>query len=235
MINIRLDMVQYDCPFVRTTDDHDVSFAVLHWDFDRKRRRLETRLAVEADDDLGLTNAIDELRSHDQFYELECLSKRGDSATLRTTIGETHAMGTIREFNGYVTGPFHIEDGSEMWNIGFDTTDVADDALEALEKENEFTVESRTGLDVDEVWDLSRNVDTALTLIDGCNTLTDTERQTIETAFRRGFFNTPRDATLENLGDEMNVSGPAVSKNLRRAQRKITGHVVEALDLEASR
>lgn len=235
MIDLTLDMVQYDCPYIETTTRYDVSFSVLHWEFHRDDRHLETRLVVEADDEVELTNGIAALRDHDRFLELECLSRHGDSATLRTCIGETDAMGTIQAHDGYITGPFEIADGSELWNVGFDTRETAEAALAALERDNDFTVDSRAELDAGDVWEISRNVDTALTLIRGCESLTETERRTLETAFRQGFFETPRNVTLAEIGEELDVSGPAVSKNLRRAQRKLTRHVVDAMGLGASR
>jgi predicted DNA binding protein len=68
-----------------------------------------------------------------------------------------------------------------------------------------------------------------MTLIDGCRELSDTERETLETAVQGGYFESPRDATLGDLADEFDVSKPAASKNLRRAERKMINRVVEAL------
>lgn len=53
--------------------------------------------------------------------------------------------------------------------------------------------------------------------------LTDTQRQTLEVAYERGYFENPRKTTLEEIGDELGISRQAVSARLRRAIE----HIVE--------
>jgi len=142
-------------------------------------------------------------------------------------------MKVIRDHGGYITGPFHIEDGSERWEVGFDEERVADDTLSDLERNNEFTVESRESLGTDELFDLLENAEPAMTLLEGCRDLSSVERETLSTAAEQGYFEDPRGATLQSLADEFDISDTAVSKNLRRGERKVVLRVVEALgDLE---
>ncbi|WP_438267351.1 helix-turn-helix domain-containing protein [Haladaptatus halobius] len=70
-----------------------------------------------------------------------------------------------------------------------------------------------------------------MALIEGCRDLSNVERETLEHAVKDGYFQSPRSATLGTLADELGVSKPAVSKNLRRGQRKMIERVVEALEL----
>ncbi|MFB6359939.1 MAG: helix-turn-helix domain-containing protein [Halobacteriales archaeon] len=232
MIDISMDMRQYDCPFIDTTDDYAVSFSAAHWEFDQSTRELETRMVVQADDRDTLEAGLFALRDHDHMREYQLLSKRGGQAQIRTTIDETNAMQTIRRNDGFVTGPFHIEDGTELWHVGFDDDTVADDALAELEQENDFTVESREAVAVPELQSFVQNVGSAMTLIEGCRELSDAERQTLETAVAEGYFETPREATLGTLADEFDVSKPAVSKNLRRGQQKLFERAVDVLQPE---
>ncbi|UPV74939.1 helix-turn-helix domain-containing protein [Halorussus limi] len=51
--------------------------------------------------------------------------------------------------------------------------------------------------------------------------LTDDQRQTIVTAFEAGYFDDPRQTTLEELGDEFDISSRAVSKRLRGGLRNL--------------
>lgn len=46
--------------------------------------------------------------------------------------------------------------------------------------------------------------------------LTDAQREALVTAFECGFFAVPRKCTLEELGDELDISDTAVSMRLRR-------------------
>jgi len=229
MIDISMDMEQYDCPFIDTTDDYEVSFAATQWNFDSAARELETRMVVEAPDRPGLENGLRALRGHHNMYDFDLLSKREGVAHIRTVIEETDAMNTIRRNDGYITGPFHIEGGSETWHVGFDGASVADDALSELDRNNEFEVLDRQQPSVPEMQDLLDNAAAATTLIEACRELSDVERETLVRAVENGYFRTPRDADLGTLADEFGVSKPAASKNLRRGQEKLLGRVAEAL------
>ena len=142
-----MDMEQYDCPFIDTTDDHEVAFSAVQWEFDTQSRQLKTRLVVEGADRSVLYDGLTALREHRNMREFELLVRNDDIAQIHTRIGETDAMGTIRAHDGYVTGPFYIAEGSEVWHVGFDRDDHAEAALSELERNNEFDVVGRTGVE----------------------------------------------------------------------------------------
>jgi predicted DNA binding protein len=77
--------------------------------------------------------------------------------------------------------------------------------------------------------DVVQNAAAAMTLVDGCRELSDVERQTLESAASGGYFESPRQTNLGDLAEEFDVSKPAVSKNLRRGERKMVERVVDAL------
>jgi predicted DNA binding protein len=228
MIDISMDMEQYDCPFIDTTADNAVSFSAYQWDFDRKRRELETRLIVEGDDRGELDAGLGALREHGNMQDYVLLARQDDVAHIRTVIDETDAMETIRDNDGYITGPFFIEDGSEIWHVGFDRAGTADGTLAELERNNEFDVVERDNTSFPDLQQLVQNAGAAMTLIEGTQDLSDVERRTLERAVGDGYFETPRDATLGELAESFDVSKPAVSKNLRRGQKRLLEHVVEA-------
>jgi predicted DNA binding protein len=230
MIDITMDMEQYDCPFIHTTDDHAVGFSAIQWDFDRVNDQLETRMMVEGADREALSNGLSALRDHDNMRDYALLTRRGNVAHIRTVIGQTDAMGTIRSNGGYITGPFYIEGGSEVWHVGFDGVEDADTTLTELERDNEYEILERDNTELPEMQDFVQNAGAAMTLIEGCRDLSDVERETLETAVSDGYFENPRGATLGHLADEFDVSKPAVSKNLRRGQQKMIQRVVEALE-----
>ena len=230
MRTLTLDMRQYDCPFIDTSDDHDVTFTALHWDFNPSVGKLETRILVDGDGDAALMSGMQALRDHGNMHDYELLSKRDEAAHIRTVIGETNAMGIIRDHDGYITGPFHIEDGTEKWHVGFDSRSVTEEALCSLETNNEFAVVTRNRLDVGVLQRFARNVDAAATLVEGCDELSEVEQETLEAAHEAGYFDNPRTTSLEVLAEEFGVSSSAVSKNLRRAQRKLVGYAVDALE-----
>ncbi len=230
MIDLTLDMEQYDCPFIDTSDEQPVAFSAVHWEFHEATDRLDTRMLVEGEDRGALDRGLERLRDHPGMCECTLLSKQGNVAHLQTTIEETSAMGTIRANDGYITGPFHIEGGSELWHVGFDREPAADETLSSLERNNDFDVLERERVDLAELTGFVQNVDAATTLIDGCRQLSARERETLAAAVEQGYFESPRDADLGALAEEFGVSKPAVSKTLRRGQRKAVGRMVEALE-----
>ena len=230
MIDLTLDVEQYDCPYIATTDDHDVAFSTLNWEFDRTAAKLETRMVVDGGDRATLDSGLTTLREHDQIHEYDLVAKRDGVARIRSTIPTTNAMGVIRDHDGYVTGPFHIESGSERWQVGFDGEGAAEAALSALSVDNEFTVEAREEVGLPEMGGYAQTVGAAMTLVDGCRDLSETERETLEAAVDSGYFDRPRSADLGALADEFDVSKPAVSNTLRRGQERVLSRVVDALD-----
>lgn len=230
MIELTIDVEQYDCPYIATTDDHSVAFSTLNWEFDGTAKTLETRMVVDGGTRSVLDRSLKTLREHDGILDYDLVAKQEGIARIRSTIPTTNAMGVIRDHDGYITGPFHIESGSERWQVGFDSEGAAEGALSALEANNEFIVESRKELRLGEMGGYVQAVGAAMTLVDGCRDLSETERRTLEAAVDRGYFNRPRNADLGALADEFGISKPAVSNNLRRGEERVLSRVVEALD-----
>jgi predicted DNA binding protein len=230
MIEISLEMEQYDCPFIDTSADHDTTFSAFQWAFDESARELETRMVVQSDSRGGLGDSLRALREHPNMQEYRLLKKWDDTAHIRTTIHETDAMETIRANDGYIRGPFYIEAGSELWHVGFDSAECADKTLSDLERNNEFAVVSRHQDRLSQIQEVVRNADTAMRLIDSCQSLSGVEQETLAVAVEAGYFQSPRQTTLGDLAEEFDISKPAFSKNLRRGQQKLLGDVVDVLD-----
>ena len=230
MIDLDIDMRQYDCPFIDTTDDVDIAFSAVQWQLDTSDEQLETRLVATADSRGALEDGLRALREHSNMRECYILSKRDDVAQIGTTIEVTNAMRTIQDNGGYITGPFRIEDGRERWHVGFDDDGDEDRALADLDRHNDYTVENRDQFGPTELFDLLENADSALRLLEGCRSLTETERETFEVAARKGYYETPRETTLAELSDHFDVSKTAVSMNLRRSERKVLQAALSALD-----
>jgi predicted DNA binding protein len=230
MLSLEVDMVQYDCPYIDTTADYGITFFTKQWEFDATEKRLETRIMAEGTTPGELDRGLDTLREHPNMHTVELLRRKGEKALFRSRISETQAMESIRDNSGYITGPFEIRDGSEMWRVGFDSQSVAEDALSALDRDNDFDVRSRETVDLEDYYDVLQNVDVASGFLDQCRDLSEVERRTLTRAVDKGYFTRPRDADLSALADEFGVSKTAVSKNLRRSQRKVLDQVVDAID-----
>lgn len=229
MIDLNIDMRQYDCPFIDTTDDIDVALSAVQWQLDPDAEKLETRLLVRGDSRDTLEAGLRALQSHDNMHSCSVFSKLDDMARISAVIEETDAMRTIDRNGGYITGPFQTEDGRETWHVGFDTAADENRALAELDRHNEFEVETREQFDTATLFDLLENSSSALQLLNGCRSLTETEQDALRCAFDQGYYETPRGTTLEQLASEFGVSKTAVSMNLRRGERKLLDAAMGAL------
>ncbi len=135
-------------------------------------------------------------------------------------------MAAIRSNDGYITGPFHIEEGSELWHVGFDDEARSREALAELDRDNEFTIERRQSVDVDDLFAVLRNLESAASILAAVDDLSEVEQETLEVAYGLGYFEDPREVTLGSLATEFGISDTALSKNIRRAERKVLPSII---------
>ena len=60
--------------------------------------------------------------------------------------------------------------------------------------------------------------------------ITDAQLEALLLAYERGYFNSPRDVTMADLGEELDISQQAVASRLRRGIRRILGSTLSALE-----
>ncbi|MCU4926612.1 helix-turn-helix domain-containing protein [Halobacteria archaeon AArc-dxtr1] len=56
--------------------------------------------------------------------------------------------------------------------------------------------------------------------------LTDTQQEALVLAYQRGYFESPREVTMEELGDELGISQQAIASRLRRGTKHILGRTL---------
>lgn len=61
-------------------------------------------------------------------------------------------------------------------------------------------------------------------------TLTDEQQEALVLAYERGYFNSPREVTMDELGDELGITQQAVASRLRRGTRRILSNTISALE-----
>jgi predicted DNA binding protein len=230
MYVLTLDMLQYDCPFVITSEDLDVSYFGTYWDFEREKFIIRGYIIAKDSDELQ--NAIYSLRSQPKFLKLDILSKERHIASVRVEMEYTNAMKTIRGNHGYIVGPFHVRDGSELWQVGFDTKSDAEVALSELEKNNKFVIKNQNRITVE---DFSRIISYSSILADLMRTidgLTFTEKQILRETIKHGFYEDPRRVNITYLAKKFGISKAGVSKNIRRAEKKILTHIEKIITHE---
>ncbi|ELY81487.1 bacterio-opsin activator HTH domain-containing protein [Natrinema pellirubrum DSM 15624] len=60
--------------------------------------------------------------------------------------------------------------------------------------------------------------------------LTDTQQEALMLAYERGYFESPREVTLEELGEELGISQQAVGSRLRGGIRHVLGSTLSAIE-----
>ncbi len=148
MYILTLDMKQYDCPFINSSDDLEVSYYMTYWDF--QADKLINRGYIFASDNEELQNSIELITKQPKYLKLDVLSREGNTALVRTEIDLTNAMSIIRNNHGYLVGPFFVRNGRELWQVGFDTIQDVNSALSELDKNNEFEIKNQHKITIEE-------------------------------------------------------------------------------------
>lgn len=60
--------------------------------------------------------------------------------------------------------------------------------------------------------------------------ITNAQQEALELAYERGYFESPREVTMEEIGEELGISHQAVASRLRRGTRSILGETLSALN-----
>ncbi|WP_159898819.1 helix-turn-helix domain-containing protein [Salinirussus salinus] len=81
--------------------------------------------------------------------------------------------------------------------------------------------------------DLPEGIDTTVERVGGYDprrnpgaALTERQREVVATAVGLGYYDVPREATLEEVADELDIAGSTVSTHLRKAEAAVMGTVV---------
>lgn len=231
MISLTLSVRQCDCPLTAASKQYPVRFVTPHWHYDQDRSTLELRLLAEGKDATALSDGLGTIRNHEETNAVELLAKQDRTARVRLTMGTTAVMGTVVDHDGYLTGPFENAEGTEQWEIGFDHARTADEAVAALRAQADHCeLRERRRLKPERVLESVRSNTLGSTVLDGEGQLTATERRTIQAAVQDGYYDTPRGTTLAGLAADLEVSDAAVSKTLRRAERKLLVPTITELE-----
>jgi len=229
MYRVTLDLWQEDCPLTRASADHDVTFTTPYWNYSSDSNQWELWVESSSEDMSELEAGIRALRDTEAMQYFELKRKHDAHATLQVRFDETDAIDAIANHGGAVVGPFTNYGGRERWHLGFADAGAIDDALSTLDGCEEFTVVERTSLNTPNDMSVYHHFDAASAFLTACERLTETERRVLYTAFKSGYYDTPREETLASLGEQCDVSDAAISKTLRRAERKLLGASITAL------
>lgn len=136
------------------------------------------------------------------------------------------------------TGIYYIEHTEDTKLISQTVTEVSGVMIYSETQGSGWTVRlllpDRKGLNA--VWEYARENDISLEILEVYGDgdaggemsygLTDEQRVALKTAYDAGYFNEPRDTSLNEVATEMGLSSTAMSGRLRRGMRNLVGSTI---------
>lgn len=161
------------------------------------------------------------LASHSlEVVDIERVSSRDESALFAATLTDSSFVGTLLDYGAI---PESVTVGPLPGSVVVRLSTNADvrTFVEVLQKRfPALELRSRRHRERPVV---SGDIDTAL-----AETLTDRQREVLETAYYSGFFDSPRKSTGEEVGRSLDISQPTFQHHLRTAERKLLHRLFES-------
>lgn len=157
-------------------------------------------------DDATLPRALDELRAHPYIQRADVVQKRAGSWILETLDTEAEVSSALIGAGLVFLPPVVIAGGTETYRVFALHRKQIDRAVKALARKNRVEVRS-----------LRERVVTASPLA----ALTPKQRETLEAAYREGWYDRPRATDQDALARKLKVSRPALAERLSRAEANV--------------
>lgn len=189
-------------------------------------------IALETND---LEASLEIIREHPMTESVEVVERYSPepgermAATLfvRAQLTEFTPLQTLL-YEGYLPiGPTTLENGRECFDLLLSDRDELSKAVELLEEFGAVGIERISR-------DFSRQVlPSAAGWQELLSSFPPRQREVLNVAFERGYYEIPRETTLEEVADEIGITKTTASNHLRKAERRVIGFLVTYLNLAA--
>jgi predicted DNA binding protein len=124
-------------------------------------------------------------------------------------------------------GPTELHDGDECFDLLLEDREELSDATSILEEFGHVRIERISQ-------EFSRRITpSAAEWQELLSSIPPRQRELLKLGLERGYFEIPREVTLEELADEMGITKTTASNHLRKAERKLMTFLVRYVDLAA--
>ncbi|MFN3268151.1 MAG: helix-turn-helix domain-containing protein [Zestosphaera sp.] len=217
------DIVQYDCPVVWLVEHlKDVKIIVTGANVADISRGYEKIYVVLLGDNDTVNKVLDKIGSYRLVRSYEVIQKKKDFTKIRMSITKTKTMEASVFLDATPLAPWIAKDGYERWTLGFHNKKLLN---EFVKRVNEFDYIEKSSVEKipdDLVAEFSMNYISALNLLTTeLNKLTNKQLSLLRLALESGYYEWPRKTNIVELSEELGISRAAVTKLLRRAEKRI--------------
>ena len=223
--------VQYEGDWTAELERYGVFAEFLASTF--RDRRYIGIVAVETED---LDPVVDVIESHRMTDSVEVLERYDQSRSDRTA-ATLLLEGDLVEFTPLQTlmyegflplGPTELTDGRECFDLLLSDRDELSDAVELLSEFGHVSVDRISP-------DFRREVvPSHAEWQELLSSIPSRQRDILNKAVELGYFEIPREVTLEELADELGITKTTASTHLRKAEGKIIEVLMSSINLAVS-
>lgn len=219
--------VQYDGDWTAELASEDVFGEFLASTF--RNNRYIGMLAIDAPD---CETVLDIVRSHETVETADLVEQyethEGRCAAtilLRGRLTEVTPLQALM-YEGFLPiGPTQLVDGKECFDLLLNDRDELTKAIELLSEFGNVVVERITQ-------DFRREImPSRAEWQELLSSIPPRQREFLNTAAEEGYFEIPREVTLEELADEMGITKTTASNHLRKAERELVEFVLPYINL----
>lgn len=159
----------------------------------------------------GATETVDVIERYDAGQQ----GRTSATLLLRGSLSEFTPMQTLL-YEGFLPlGPTRLEDGNECFDLLLEDREELSKATTLLGEFGDVTVRRLSQ-------DYSRRiVPSEAEWQELVNAIPPRQRELLNTAYDLGYFEIPREVTLEEIADEMGITKTTASNHMRKAQREV--------------
>jgi len=225
------NIVQYDCPVVWLVEHlKDARVIVTGANVAEISRGYEKIYVVLLGDEEVTSKALEKIENYKLVRSYEVIQKKRDFVKVKMNITRTKTMETSVFLDAMPLAPWIAKEGYEKWTLGFHSKKQLNEFVSRV-SEFDYIERSRVEEIPDElVAEFSMNFLAALNLLTiELNKLTNKQLSLLKLALESGYYEWPRKTNIVELSEELGISRAAVTKLLRRAEKRIVSSTLKYL------
>lgn len=220
--------VQYEDDWTAQLQNYDVFGEFLASTF--RNRRYIGIVALETNEFDAVLEIIEAHEDTDtvdviEHYDAEAQGRTSATLLLRGSLSEFTPLQTLL-YEGFLPlGPTRLEEGKECFDLLLEDHESLSEATTLLGEFGETTVKRLSQ-------DYSRRViPSEAEWQELLDSIPRRQRELLNIAYERDYFEIPRGVTLEEIADEMGITKTTASNHMRKAQREVFHFLLPYINL----